>query len=153
MQHAIRVSAGAAIVRDGALLLVEFDEPRPGLHYNLPGGGHEAGETLRETAWREAREETCAEIEVGRLLLVAEYAPESVGRRYGPEHKLILVFAGTLLPGSEPRLPERPDEFQIGVRWVPLAELDRVRLLPEFGRELVAALANDWGGQDLYDVV
>jgi hypothetical protein len=38
------------------------------------------------------------------------------------------------------------------VRWVPLAELDSVRLLPEFGRELVAALAGE-GGQDLYDVL
>ena len=152
MQHAIRVSATAAIVRDGALLLVEFDEPGPGLHYNLPGGGHEAGESLRETARREVREETCAETDVGRLLLVAEYVPERSDGRRGPEHKLILVFEGTLLPGSEPRLPDRPDEFQIGVRWVPLAALDHVRLLPEFGRELVAALGTA-GAPDLYDVV
>jgi ADP-ribose pyrophosphatase YjhB (NUDIX family) len=152
MQHAIRVSAAAAVVREGGLLLVEFDEPGVGLHYNLPGGGHEAGEALRETARREVREETCAEIEVGRLLLVAEYEPLRGGERRGTEHKLILVFAGTLLPGSEARLPEKLDPFQIGVRWVPLAELDSVRLLPEFGRELVAALAGE-GGQDLYDVL
>lgn len=152
MQHAIRVSASAAIVRAGALLLVEFDEAGVGIHYNLPGGGHEAGESLRETVRRETREETCAEIDVGRLLLVAEYEPERASRRYGAEHKLIAVFAATLLPGSEPRMPERPDPLQIGVRWVPLAELEQVQLLPAFARELVAALANPQT-PDLYDIV
>jgi len=150
MRHAIRVSASAAIVRDETLLLVEFDEAGVGIHYNLPGGGHEAGEALRETVRREVREETCAEILVGRLLLVAEYEPLRAHGRYGPVHKVILVFAGTLLPGSEPRLPERPDPLQIGVRWVPLAELDRVTLLPAFGRELVISLSQP-SGQDLYE--
>lgn len=150
MQHAIRVSAAAAIVRDGALLLVEFDEPGFGVHYNLPGGGHQAGEALRDTVRREVREETCAEIHVGRLLLAAEYEPHRASDRYGTEHKLILVFAATLLPGGEPRLPDRPDPLQIGVRWIPLAELDRVRLLPTFARELVAALDHH-GGLDLVE--
>lgn len=152
MQHAIRVSAAAAIVRAGALLLVEFDEAGIGIHYNLPGGGHEAGESLRETARRETREETCAEIVLGRLLLVAEYEPERAGGRYGAEHKLIVVFAATLLLGSEARLPERPDPLQIGVRWVPLAELKQVHLLPAFAHELVAALENP-ERPDLYDIV
>lgn len=152
MQHAIRVSAAAAIVREGALLLVEFDEAGVGIHYNLPGGGHEAGESLRETARRETREETCAEIEVGRLLLVAEYEPVRAGERYGAEHKLIVVFAGTLLPGSAPRMPPHPDPLQIGVRWVPLNHLDQVLLLPAFGRELVAAMEHP-DAPDLYDIV
>ena len=150
MQYAIRVSASAAIVREGALLLVEFDEPGFGLHYNLPGGGHESGEALRETVRREVREETGAEVVVGRLLLVAEYEPRRARGRDGPDHKLILVFAATLQPSSEPRLPDRPDPLQIGVRWVPLADLDHVVLLPAFARELVAALAHT-GVSDLYE--
>lgn len=151
MQHAIRVSASAAIVREGALLLVEFDEAGAGIHYNLPGGGHEAGESLRETVRREAREETCAEIAVGRLLLVAEYEPGRALARYGADHKVNFVFAATLLPGSEPRLPARPDPLQIGVRWVPLGALDGVQLLPTFARELSEALANPHA-PDLYEI-
>lgn len=36
----IRVSVRAVIVRDGAILLSEYDDEN-GLHYNLPGGGVE----------------------------------------------------------------------------------------------------------------
>lgn len=45
-QQGIRVGVNAAIVRDQAILLVEFDDAQSGLHYNLPGGGVHAGETL-----------------------------------------------------------------------------------------------------------
>jgi ADP-ribose pyrophosphatase YjhB (NUDIX family) len=72
MQPGIRFGVNAAIVRDGAILLVEFNDEQSGLHYNLPGGGVELGETLHEALRRGVREETCAEVEVGPLLLVWE---------------------------------------------------------------------------------
>ncbi len=49
----VRLRPTAAIVRDAAILLIEDDKPGFGLHYNLPGGGLEAGETLIEGIERE----------------------------------------------------------------------------------------------------
>ncbi|MCA9912487.1 MAG: NUDIX domain-containing protein, partial [Anaerolineae bacterium] len=72
----IRLNVAAVIVRHDALLLVEFDD-ETGLHYNLPGGGVEEGETLHQALRREVREETHAELaEIGRLLLAWEYVPQ-----------------------------------------------------------------------------
>ncbi len=135
-----RLSANAAIVKNGRILLVEFDD-ESGLHYNLPGGGIEPGESIPAGLRREIREETCAEARVGRLLIVHEYyPPHHDTKKYGTRHKVGLIFACTLLPGSEPRLPRAPDPNQTAVRWVPLADLPNTPLLPRVARELIAAL-------------
>ena len=137
----IRIGANAAIVRDGKLLLVEFDAAAD-LHYNLPGGGLDPGETLHDGVRREVLEETSADVDVGRLLLVVEYVPRLHGYLYGRTHKLGFVFECHLRPGSEPRLPDVLDPKQTGLRWVPLDELPHVPLLPTtpFAQHLVAAL-------------
>ena len=68
-EYSIRVGAKAVIVRDDMILLVKYDDEN-GPHYNCPGGGHQSGETVRETLAREVLEETAAEVVVGDLLLV-----------------------------------------------------------------------------------
>ena len=62
----MRVGASAAVVRDDAILLVEFGGGWQ-RHFNLPGGG-EPRESIVEGLRREVREETCAEITVGSRL-------------------------------------------------------------------------------------
>lgn len=121
-----RLRPSAVIIRDGAILLIEYDEPRTGLHYNLPGGGLNPDELIVEGLRREVREEACAEIEIGPMVMVWEL-PDGID---GPNHHIGLVFRCTLAQGSEPRKPEPGDEFQIGLRWVPVAELATVQLLP-----------------------
>lgn len=138
-QAGIRVGVSAVIVRDDALLLVEFDD-ETGLHYNLPGGGVELGESLHDALRREVREETCLEADPGRLLLVWEYVPEQYDYLYGRTHKLGLAFLAHPKPGSEPELPAKPDANQTGVRWVSLADLPDVPLLPAMAERLSAAL-------------
>jgi len=138
--QSIRVGVNAAIVRDGAILFVEFDDAESGLHYNLPGGGVQPGEALHEALRREIREETDAEVEIGRLLLVWEYVPARYAGRYGRTQKLGLVFACTLREGSQPRLPEQPDLHQTGARWIRLADLPQTPLLPHISERLIAAL-------------
>lgn len=141
MSQNIRVSASAVIVQDGALLLVEFDD-ETGLHYNLPGGGVEPGETLAEAVHREVHEETCAVITLGRLLLVRDYEPNRLGAVYGRRHKLNMVFAATLLKGSQAAMPDRPDTHQTGVRWIPLKELTTVNLVSTtLAEQILTALA------------
>lgn len=138
-QYNMRVGANAVIVRDGAVLLVEFDDDT-GRHFNLPGGGIEADESIQDGLRREVMEETCAEIDPGSLLFAVEYFPPRHEHRYGSTRKLGLIFRGYLRPGSEPRLPEQPDANQVGVRWVPTAELPDAPLLPRIGERLTELL-------------
>jgi ADP-ribose pyrophosphatase YjhB (NUDIX family) len=133
----VEVSVNAVIVRDESILLVEFQD-RSGRYFNLPGGGIAAGESATAALRRKVREETCAEIEVGPLLLVTEYLPPRYSEHYGRLHKLGLIFQGTLVDGIEPRLPERPDAYQIAVRWLPLAELPA--LLPALSERILALI-------------
>ncbi len=138
----MRVSANAVIVRDNHVLVVEFDD-ESGVHFNFPGGGIEADETIVDGLRREVKEETCADVDVGRLLLVAEYFPEKYAGKYGPVRKLILFFQCYLKPGSEPRQPEMPDANQVAVRWIPIDELADAPLLPRVGHRIVYLLRHD----------
>lgn len=137
----MRVGANAVIARNGAILLVEFDD-ETGPHFNLPGGGIEAGESIVAGLRREVREETCADIDVGPLLLVTEYFPPRYDHRYGSMHKLGLVFRCFLKEDSEPRLPDCPDEHQIAVRWVQLVDLPAQPLLPDLAPRIIELIAS-----------
>lgn len=136
----IRVGVSAAITRGGQLLLVGFDD-ESGFHFNLPGGGVEAGESLHEAVHREVWEECGAEVSVGPLLLCWEYVPVRADYLFGRQPSVRFLFRCTLRPDSEPRLPERPDPHQVSVQWVPLAALPEAPLIPAIAERLVAALA------------
>jgi len=140
----IRVGAGALTVRDENLLLVEFDDDT-GLHYNLPGGGIEAGESIKAGLKCEVYEETRADIEVGELAFVIEYEPTRNVNWAGKVHKLSLIFVCTLKSGSEPHLPRKPDPHQSGVCWLPLSGLKTAKLLPQLGERLTSYLAAPGG--------
>lgn len=135
----IRVGVSAAIVQNDAILLIAFDDAS-GPHFNLPGGGLESGELLHEALQRELHEEACAEIEIGRLLLVWEYEPLHTAQKYGSVHSLRLVFHCTLREGSIPRMPDTPDKDQVGVQWIPLRALPTAPLIPQIAHRLIAAL-------------
>jgi 8-oxo-dGTP diphosphatase len=140
----IRISARAAIIEDDRILLIECEDAH-GLHYNFPGGGVQPGESLHEAVRREVFEETCAEVEVGRLLLAYEVAPRLAALQ-NMEPALAMIFQAQLAGDAEPQMPSSPDTDQIGVRWVPLAlisqapDFPQVDLQPPIGFELVAAL-------------
>lgn len=64
------VGVGAVVLVDGQVVLVRrAHEPLKG-QWNLPGGGVELGETLREACAREVREETGLDVEVGPVVEV-----------------------------------------------------------------------------------
>lgn len=144
MTFPIRVGVNALVIRDERLLLVEFDD-ETGLHYNLPGGGIESGESIKAGLKREVFEETCAEVEVGDLAFVIEYEPFRNAGWGGETHKLSLIFVYELNEGSEPRFPDRPDPHQSGVHWLPLEELKNANLLPSLGERLTDYLADPKG--------
>jgi 8-oxo-dGTP pyrophosphatase MutT (NUDIX family) len=138
MQYPIRVRASALIIQNGAVLLVEFINDQIGLHFNLPAGGVEAGESIIQAVKREAREEAAVNVEVGPLAFVYEYAPHLNDFKYGSTHVLDMIFECTLANNSLPRMPDRPDPEQTGVKWVNLSELESVWLLPEITPQIIA---------------
>ncbi|WP_433893558.1 NUDIX hydrolase [Streptomyces sp. CA-111067] len=69
-----RAARVAVIAPDGAVLLLRYDNPEVGRHWAMPGGGLDPGETPRDGARREVREETgWSDIEPGPLLCTWEH--------------------------------------------------------------------------------
>ena len=91
------IACAGAVVRDeeGRLLLVRrAHEPSLGL-WSLPGGRVEDGETPREAARREVREETGLDVEVGDLVDTVDLGP------YVVDDFLARVVGGTLAAGDD----------------------------------------------------
>lgn len=76
------VGVGAVIIENGRALLVRRGtEPLKG-EWSIPGGVVELGETLRQSAVREAKEETGLEVDAGEVLEVVDRIMRD------PEHKV-----------------------------------------------------------------
>jgi ADP-ribose pyrophosphatase YjhB (NUDIX family) len=147
-QRPVRIRPTAAILRDDHILLIEDYDDEDGQHFNLPGGGLEPGESLIEGVKREVLEETSAMVDVGPLVLVFESKNAIIMPGQPGVHTLMPVFQCHLSNGSEPRMPDQvtADSLQVGICWVPLAELATIKLLPPIADDLVACLI----GSDLH---
>ena len=137
MTYPIRLRSSALIIERDAVLLVEFNDEN-GVHYNLPGGGVEVGESLIQAVEREAFEEAAVMVDVGQVAFIYEYAPHLAQSRYGPVHSLTTIFECTLQNGELPRMPEKPDQNQTGVKWIPLNQLNQVVLYPNIRDQIIA---------------
>ncbi len=136
-----KLSASAVIILNNHILLIEFQDPKQGHYFNLPGGGVKDGESLIEALRREVLEETGAHIDnIGRQIVTWEYEPRRLGNKYGKTHKVGFVFVCTLRKLNEPHQSKRADEHQVRVRWLPCEQLPDVVLHPMIGRELLAAI-------------
>jgi 8-oxo-dGTP pyrophosphatase MutT (NUDIX family) len=70
------------LVFDGdALLMVRFNPPDEGDHWQIPGGGSEPGESLGDCLIREIKEETGLIVKPGRFCYLAHVV---VGNRVNP---------------------------------------------------------------------
>lgn len=128
----IRNSAKAIIISDGHLLAIRnFDED--GEWYLLPGGGQNPGENLIDALMRECWEEIGANVRVHDLRLVREY----IGRNHehaeteGDAHQVEFMFECEIEAGYTPRNGPAADTYQIGVDWLPIAQLGQYRLYPQ----------------------
>ena len=66
------VGVGVVAVKDGHVLLIRRAKPPRAGHWSLPGGRQRLGETVREAAGRELREEAGVDAEVTALLDVVD---------------------------------------------------------------------------------
>ena len=93
------LAVSAAIIRAGKVLIVRRARPPASGLFTLPGGGVEAGETLRGAVIREVREETGLTVEplglAGYREVIARDGDSKVER-----HFVILPFAARWISGE-----------------------------------------------------
>ena len=118
------VPSVTVVVRDdtGRILLIhKIDNDL----WALPGGGHDVGERITETAVREVREETGVDIEVTRLVGIYTDPRHVMAYDDGEvRQQFSLCFEGRWI-GGEPR--EDGTETK-AVRWVAPANLDSLKI-------------------------
>jgi len=116
------VAVGVIIRQGDRIALIKRDkEPSKGL-WTFPGGAIELGESLRDTARREALEETGLEVEIGEVATVIDniVRDETSQVRY---HYVIVDYhaqpvGGKLQPGTDVS----------DVCWAGLADLDDLQM-------------------------
>ena len=112
MSYHIRVSGHGIIIKDNMIVLNEFGN---GEYFNIPGGGVEPGETVKDAVVREIFEETGLNVTVGDLMFVLEYEPNKSKFIYGEMPHISFVFRcflngdGTIKPPIIPDVnPDNP---------------------------------------------
>ena len=92
-----RVRCAGLVVQDDSLLLIRYEDPGVGDHWQTPGGGLEAGESIQAGVAREVREETGLEVEVGPL---AYFSQVSTPNWDVVAHTVVLYHWSTPVGGS-----------------------------------------------------
>lgn len=133
----------AAVIDRAGMLLTHQAEERGRIYHALPGGHLEAGETTAACLQRELMEEFGVEVEVGRLLYVAEGMFMGGRKQPKPKHEIVFYYRAALRdPAAEVRSLEAP---RIIASWLPLDGLER--LFPDWLRTMLPAdAASGWTG-------
>lgn len=109
-----KVTCRSVIVREGKVLAVYFQKTQ---HFNLPGGGVEANESLESCCVRETKEETGYDIKIlSPTVTIMEYYPDSTWETHYFQAELINNSVGSLNPTSE------EVNAQMIPRWIELYE-------------------------------
>ena len=129
------VGVGVVVWRGDRLLLVRRAHPPMQGEWGLPGGKQQLGETMRDAAAREVREESGVEIAPCGVITALDVVTRDAADRIEFHYTIIEIAAdwvsGEGVAGDDAR----------EVRWVTLAELDALGAWSEIAR--VARLSLD----------
>lgn len=116
------VGVGVVVFKDETVLLIRRGNPPRAGEWSLPGGSQQTGETVRETAAREVREETGVEIAEPRFLEVIDaIIPDDRGQtRF---HYTLIDFWAEWRGGD----PVANDDAA-HAEWINLAALDELEI-------------------------
>ncbi|MCL2477810.1 NUDIX hydrolase [Candidatus Bathycorpusculum sp.] len=122
------VGIGIVIVEDQRIVLIKRDnEPARG-KWTVPGGLVELGESNEEAVIREAKEETCLDVEKPLLVdVISQVDWDTEGKiryHYVIVDYLVQVRCGNIAAASD----------AAELRWVPLEEVESYELTPSFRR-------------------
>ncbi|VAX13665.1 hypothetical protein MNBD_GAMMA24-657 [hydrothermal vent metagenome] len=133
----IRNATRALIVRDGHILLLkkEYDDGKT--CFAFPGGGQETDETLIQALNRECAEEIGVEVEIGRLIHVADCFKLRNTTPSTTRHLVEFFFECTISDSYIPRNGHHPDKHQVGVVWKDVTQVENMAL---FFPALIASL-------------
>lgn len=133
-----RPAVKAVILENDHLLALEMRDTE-GIYYKLPGGGQDAFETMSEALVRECAEEVGLQVRVGSLLWLADHIIH-LPQKNSQSHQTEAFFRCYIHGTATPQAGNIPDDGQIGIVWLPLAQLTQLRLYPLDLRPLLAQL-------------
>lgn len=120
-----RIAAGALVIRDNKMLLVNHRKEGAYDFWVAPGGGVIGTETLEEAATREVKEEAGLIVEVDRLLYIEEF--------WQPEQREIkLWYLCTYLAGDiDVSAEEAAREYIVDAKFMSKEEMQGLIVFPE----------------------
>ena len=129
-------NAGRAIIIEANHLLLVKNEDHQGIFYVFPGGGQNHGETLEETVRRECLEETGVVVQVGNLRYIREYIGKNheFSALHEHVHQVEFFFCCELVNQKQ---AIQEDDHQVGVEWLPISGLEKVRVYPQVLRKYI----------------
>ena len=147
LEPGIRNAVRAVIVRDNSVLMLRKWDDQQAFRYALPGGAQESGETLAAALRRECLEEIGCEVQLGPLLLVADYFKRRNSEPPSYRQLIEYLFRCDVPSDYQPQNGSRPDKHQLGVAWMPRNELPSLTMTPTF---LADFLTGDLDGSPRY---
>ena len=129
------LGVGVVIWRGDRFLLIRRGKPPRLGEWSIPGGRQELGETVRQTAAREAMEETGLEIELVGLVDVVDALRKDAEGRVA-SHITLVDFAARWVAGEA----VAGDDAQ-AVGWFTLEDLPKLQLWAETERVIRASQA------------
>ena len=128
------VGVGVVVLKGESVLLIRRGKAPKAGEWSLPGGSQNVGETVRETAAREVREETGVEIGAPDFLEVIDaIIPDGDGR---VQYHYTLIDFVALWAGGEAEAADDASHAE----WVPLSRVDELELW-EKTREVIRKAA------------